>query len=195
MQNIKNFIIKIILFFKGVSIGKNCQFLSLPFFENINSKNLIIGNNVKIGKNVEFLFRKNGKIIIGDFVKIDTAVRMLSANNATIVVGENTKIGKGTIINAGDDVKIGKHCLISGNNYIQTSSHKFDKDQIISYQGYDHGKIDINDDCWIGANSVILHSVILSKGSVVGAMSLVRENTKPNSINFGIPSKFYKFRK
>ena len=194
MKNIKNFIIKVILIIKGASIGKNCEFLSIPHIENMKIKNLTIGNNVRIGKDVEFLFRGNGKIIIGDFVKIDTSVRMLSANESSLIVDENSKIGKGTIINAGANVKIGKNCLISGNNYIQTSSHKFNKDQFISHQGYDHGEININDDCWIGANSVILHSVIISKGSVVGAMSLVRENTKPNSVNFGIPSKFHKFR-
>ena len=132
MKNIKNFIIKLILIVKGVSVGKNCEFLSVPYFENMNSKNLIIGNNVRIGKDVEFLFRGNGKIFIGDFAKIDTSVRMLSANEASLFVDENTKIGKGTIINAGANVKIGKNCLISGNNYIQTSSHKFSKDQFIS---------------------------------------------------------------
>tara|TARA_Y100000590_G_C15668322_1_gene995350 strand:+ start:886 stop:1473 length:588 start_codon:yes stop_codon:yes gene_type:complete len=194
MKQIINIIIKIIFTLKGISYGKNCEFLSYPYIENLKKQNLKIGDNVKIGKNVEFLFRENGKIFINNYTKIDSSVRMLSANNASLIVGENSKIGKNTIINAGENVTIGKNCLISGNNYIQTSSHKYNKNKLINQQGYSHGEIIINDDCWIGANSIILHSVTLSQGTVVGALSLVNENTKPYSINFGIPSKFYKFR-
>ena len=38
MKNIKNFIIKVILIIKGASIGKNCEFLSIPHIENMKIK-------------------------------------------------------------------------------------------------------------------------------------------------------------
>ena len=85
-----------------------------------------------------------------------------------MIIGQNTKIGKSTVINAGDTVEIGQYCLISGNCYIQSSSHRFKKEQNIMYQPHTHKKISIEDDVWVGANSVILMGINVKKGSVIG---------------------------
>ena len=59
--------------------------------------------------------------------------------------------------------------------------------------GEDSG-ITIEDDVWIGANSLILDGVTIRTGSVIGAGSIVTKSTKPYSINFGSPATFYKNR-
>ena len=46
----------------------------------------------------------------------------------------------------------------------------------------------------IGAGCVVFPSVTLGEGSVVGALSLVREDTEAWSVNVGIPAKFQKRR-
>ena len=72
---------------------------------------------------------------------------------------------------------------------MRSSDHKFSKNEIIKNQGHITGKIIIEDDVWLGANVVVLKDVIIKKGSVIGAGSVVTKSTEMYSINAGVPSK------
>ncbi len=50
------------------------------------------------------------------------------------------------------------------------------------------GKIVIEDNCFIGARSIILPGVRIGKGSIVGMSSVVIRDVKPGSIVFGNPA-------
>lgn len=52
-----------------------------------------------------------------------------------------------------------------------------------------YGKIEIKDNCFIGANSTILPGVTIGPNSVVGACSLVRKDVSPNSVYAGNPAR------
>lgn len=194
-SNLINFLIKIYLKFKGSKIGKNFTCANIPIIDaNLNKINLEFGDNVKIGKNVEFFFRNVGKIIISNEVKIDNNVRLLVANKATLKINSGTRVGKNSVINAGDDIMIGEKCLISGNCYIQSSSHSFDKSKNIMDQNYKHEKIVIENDVWIGANSIVLKGVKLKKGSIIGSLTKVESDTEEYSIYSGNPMSLIKKR-
>lgn len=47
----------------------------------------------------------------------------------------------------------------------------------------------IEEDCWIGINSVIMPGVTIGKGSIVGSNSVVTKNIAPYSIAVGAPCK------
>lgn len=51
------------------------------------------------------------------------------------------------------------------------------------------GTIILEDDCWIGAGVIILPNIIVGKGSIVGAGSVVTKDVPPNSIVAGVPAK------
>lgn len=52
-----------------------------------------------------------------------------------------------------------------------------------------YGKIEIKDNCFIGARTTILQGVTIGPNSVVGACSLVNKDVEPNSVYAGIPAK------
>ena len=62
-------------------------------------------------------------------------------------------------------------------------------------QGFDHAPIIIEDDVWIGAHCIILPGVTIKKGSIIGANSVVKEDTEELSINAGRPAKLISHRK
>lgn len=56
------------------------------------------------------------------------------------------------------------------------------------------GSIIIEDDVWIGANSVILSGVRIGQGAVIAAGSVIAKDVEPYSIVAGNPAKFVKYR-
>ena len=55
------------------------------------------------------------------------------------------------------------------------------------------GQIVIEDNVWIGENSVIQQGVTIKKGSVVAANSVVTKNVPSNVIVGGVPAKVIKY--
>jgi len=56
------------------------------------------------------------------------------------------------------------------------------------------GGIVVEDDVWIGANTLILSGVRISRGTVIAAGSVVTKDTEPYSIVGGVPAKHIKYR-
>lgn len=61
-------------------------------------------------------------------------------------------------------------------------------------QGYHEADIIIEDDVWIGANSVITSGVHIGRGAVIGAGSVVTKSIPPYTIAAGTPAKVIKIR-
>lgn len=96
----------------------------------------------------------------------------------------NTIIGPVTI---GDDVNLAQHIVVSGLN------HNYqDPTQTISSQGVATAPIVIDNDVWIGANSVILAGVTIGRHAIVAAGSVVNHHVPPYSIVAGNPAKIIK---
>lgn len=52
--------------------------------------------------------------------------------------------------------------------------------------------VEIQDGCWIGANSTILSGTIIQKGSVIAARSVVRDICETNCLYAGVPARIMK---
>ncbi len=98
-------------------------------------------------------------------------------------LGENTDIGFGTYIQAkhgvhiGENVQIGSHCSIYTENTIEKSSCR----------------ISIRPNTCIGAGTVIIPRkgmthLEIGSNTIIGAMSLVKDDIPDNCIAYGIPA-------
>ena len=76
------------------------------------------------------------------------------------------------------------------------SGHNFRKGTLIVNQGWnvDKRNIIIEDDVWIGANSVILPGITIEQGAVIGAGSVVTKDVPSYAIVAGNPAKIIKYR-
>lgn len=87
-------------------------------------------------------------------------------------------------------IDIGDYVLIGNNVTISSGVHPTEGRLVEIYRrSIIPKKIIIERDVWIGAGAVILPGVTLKKGSVIGANSLVNRDTRPYSINVGVPIK------
>ena len=182
-QHCLSFFIKIYLRGIGVKIGKEVKFFGFPI--------------VRIGA--------KGRIVIGDNVKIvSSTVRNLAGINhrtilcvlsgAEILIGHNSGLS-GTSVFAASKVHIGNNVLIGVNVAIyDTDFHSRDpmKRRENKIEDIATKSVEIEDDVFIGANSIILKGVKIGKGAIIGAGAVVTKDVPSNVIVAGNPARFVK---
>lgn len=109
-----------------------------------------------------------------------------------VQVGENVLLGMYNVIHFcdfGSNVMVADHCqFLSGSKY-----HDFSRVDIpMCQQGGMLKRIQIGDDCWVGAGAIVMASV--GKGSVVGAGAVVTCDVEPYSIVVGNPARLLRKR-
>ena len=155
-------------------------------------------------------FRTSEKLHIGmdcEFVSPEAmsffGVTMISSNcyfnaeGGSISVGDWTAFNKGVHINAscGGNIKIGARCPIGPGVVMRTANHKFKQaNKFIQEQGHECADIVIEDDCWIGANAIILPRVVIGRGAVIGAGAVVTKDIPAYAVAIGIPAKVIRYR-
>lgn len=122
--------------------------------------------------------------VIEDYAIINNAV-------GDIVIGNHARIGLGdTIIgpvSIGDKVNLAQNIVISALNHNYEDVGKSIADQGINIQ-----TVIIENDVWIGANSIILAGVHIGKHVVIGAGSVVTKDIPPYSVALGNPARIVK---
>lgn len=97
-------------------------------------------------------------------------------------LGKETDIGAFTYINAQAGVEIRDHVEIGGGCHIYSVSTIDGK----------RGVVVLEEDCKIGAHSVVLPGVRIGRNTIVGACSLVNKSLPPDVIAYGCPAKIIK---
>lgn len=113
-------------------------------------------------------------------------------------LGSYNYLGNGVIIG---NASIGNYCSIAPNSLVGPANHGMDlfsTSQLIGKRlGYDLFGFEpavLEDDVWIGANSVVLQGVTVGTGAVVGANSFVNRDVPPYAIVAGSPARFLGYR-
>lgn len=117
--------------------------------------------------------------------------------STSLEIGQGTYIGEfNNIRAAGGVIKIGSNCLISQHTSIICANHTVKKDKLINSQPWSTANnfVIIEDDVWIGCGVQILPGVIIGKGAIVAAGSVVTKPVEPYTIVAGIPAKKIKER-
>ena len=146
--------------------------------------------------------RKGSNLYIGDGVTLNSKNKGYHINmhspvklyadrkGAQIRIGDKTRI-HGTCIHAYSSIEIGNNCLIAANCQIfDGNGHNIsfpDVENRINTTGTSK-PIKIEDDVWIGANSIVLPGVTIGKGSVISANSVVIKDIPAMVVAGGNPA-------
>ncbi len=134
---------------------------------------------------------RGSRIIIEDGVNIDAFVKIKPAGGTGDVrIGRDSYINPGTVIYTGNGINIGEAVLIASNCTLAPTNHECRyRDKRILGGGFmpSKGGITIENDVWVGANSVILDGALIRQGCVIAAGSVVRGELEAYGIYAGNP--------
>ncbi|PSL43734.1 acetyltransferase-like isoleucine patch superfamily enzyme [Chitinophaga niastensis] len=118
---------------------------------------------------------------IEDFATINNGM-------GAVTIGDNVRVGIGNVligpVTIGNNVIMAQHVVLSGLNHGYT-----DPDVPVSLQPCSIAAIQVDDDCWIGANSVITAGVHIGKHAVVAGGSVVTKDVPAYSVVAGNPAR------
>ncbi|MDF2943095.1 MAG: putative acetyltransferase [Herbinix sp.] len=116
--------------------------------------------------------------------------------NTVIINPKGISIGKRTIINefchldGRGGLKIGNNVSVSINSMILTTTHLIDS-PIFEYI---EGAVVIEDNVWLGSNSLVLNNSFIKKKCIIGAGAVFKGISEPDSVYIGNPVKLLKKR-
>lgn len=169
-------------------------------------KNVYFGRSVRVSGVPIIDIRHGSKLYVGDGVTLNSRNRGYHINmhspvklfadrdGAEIKIGNKTRI-HGTCVHAYESITIGSNCLIAANCQIMDGSgHDLsfpNTENRINTTGATKPII-IEDNVWVGANSVILPGVTIGKGSIISANSVVTKSIPPSVVAGGNPAVIIK---
>lgn len=139
---------------------------------------------ILVGKNCKISSGPNGNPVGGAFRTSITVTK-----NATLTIGDNTGISN-TEIYCSSKISIGDNVFIGGGVRIyDTNFHSLNPVERLQKPdpGIRISAVEIGNDAFIGAFSIILKGVTVGAGSVIGAGSVVSSHIPPGEIWAGNP--------
>jgi acetyltransferase-like isoleucine patch superfamily enzyme len=135
--------------------------------------------------------QRGSRYVIGPRAVIDAFVKIKPAGGAgDVVIGADSYVNSGCVLYSGHGIRIGANVLIAANCTLAATNHAFtDPDRLIRAQGFQpsRGGIVIEDDVWIGANTVLLDGAHVGRGAVIAAGSVVRGPVAAFTVQGGNP--------
>jgi acetyltransferase-like isoleucine patch superfamily enzyme len=105
-----------------------------------------------------------------------------------VKIGENTWVGPFTLLDGSGGLTIGSNCSVSAG--VQIYSYDTVRWAISGgIESYEYDQVTIEDNCYIGPNTIIAKGVHLRKGTIVGANSFVNKSYPENAKIAGNPAK------
>ena len=170
----------------------------------LKKKGAVLGRNVQIPGKLNLVTSGNNVIGIGDnfYFSSGDAVNPISSNlqgaiylenGASLKIGNNvgmssTRMWVHDSVSIGNNVKIGACVLIT-----DTDAHPLDYlARRTSNEGTKSTPIEIEDDVWVGAHSIILKGVTIGARSIIGAGSVVTKSIPADCVAAGNPCKVIK---
>lgn len=170
-----------LLRFQGVGVDSTADIIGTPFFQRYAGSKIILKRNARLISN-------SWATALG--INHRVVVRTLDSS-ASIIVGEGTGISGGSFC-AAKSIIIGRNCLFGANvTVVDTDFHNANPQKRSSPEcSHTNAKpIVIEDNVFVGTNSIVLKGVTIGQNSVIGAGSVVTKSIPANVIAAGNPCR------
>lgn len=168
--------------------------------------------NVRVGSDVyidtaygfaPFRSEQTPGLVLGDASGAYDRATFVVGPRGTVLVGEYTVLN-GTYIVANERITIGSHCLLAWGSvltdtWIAAGSSPAARRAMLQAAARDPGRhlgavepprpVTLEDNVWLGFDSVVLPGVTLGRGAIVGCKTLVTRDVAPYEVVVGDPMR------
>lgn len=135
-------------------------------------KNLASANIELFSKSSKFVFSKTSEIEFDEKIISDGRFVVIVDQNAKLRIGNSVYFNEGVMISCKSSINIGNGCQFGPDVKIFDNNHKYNAQCGVCAE-HSSAPIIIGDNCWIGANTIILKGTTIGKNTVVGAGCVV----------------------
>lgn len=133
-------------------------------------------NVVRIFKSADVEIAKGGKLVLGKGVAIGARSQCLVVKGATLKMGDMSSLNSDCKIVCQESIEIGNNTIFGPNVLVYDHDHVFDTENGVRRKEYKSSSIVIGNNCWIGANTVILRGTRIGDNCLVGAGCVLKGN-------------------
>ncbi|MEQ3659066.1 MAG: hypothetical protein ABNH21_08925 [Glaciecola sp.] len=167
---------------------------------------LVLGQEVSIGKNVTFIIPEGSTLTIGDYVTIGDSVRIV-ISGGNVDIGDWSTLHSNVLVLSGLGVSIGQHCWFGQNAvldgtgeltirngvrvgmYSQIWSHVAAGEQIEGCTLFGTNPVNIEEDVWLVGTCTVGSGVTIGRKAICMNGSNVTKNVEANTVVAGLPAK------
>ncbi|ULO08640.1 acyltransferase [Paenibacillus sp. 19GGS1-52] len=124
---------------------------------------------------------RNSRLTFKGRVSARTGVT-LAVRNGDLVIGNNVFFNNGCIVTCHERIKIGDNCLFGPNVLFYDHDHIYGHGKIVNKEGYKKAPVELGNNIFVGANSVILKGSIIGDNCVIGAGTIIKGIIPANSL-------------
>lgn len=122
------------------------------------------------------------RITVGNRVSAHSRCRIIALHGGKLTIGSGTGFNVGCIVICRKQITIGRNVSFGPNVMIYDHDHIMNAEQGVKGADYRYGEIEIGDNCWIGAGSMILRDTRIGKNCVIAAGSVVKGEIPDNTV-------------
>ncbi len=130
----------------------------------------------------EITMDKGSKLKIGNKFRQRSHSRLRVRKNANLIIGNNISLNHGCMIVCRKSISISDGVQFGPNVLLYDHDHDYKTDGGINAGLFKTAPIEIGENVWIGAGSIILRGTKIGANSVVAAGSIVKGNFPENAL-------------
>ena len=124
---------------------------------------------------------RDGVFNIKKNVQLSRDVDIFVGKSGELSIGSKTFFNLRCMISCQHNIKIGSHCLFGPDVKIYDNNHVVKKNLGIIHGEHKTKPISIGDNCWVGANVIILSGVEIGDNCIIGAGTILTKSVPENT--------------
>lgn len=189
----------------------NQKLIEYDWFPGSIPPNVVLGNDVYIDSSYGFAAfhsKLETGFELGNACGIYDRASFIVGPEGSISVGDFT-ILNGTSIICNEKVTIGRHCMLAWGSVITdswegvASSSILERREALRALASDQNRllppmtapqpVVLEDNVWVGFDSVILPGVTLGRGCIIGSKTVISQDVEPYAVVVGSPSRIVRY--
>lgn len=149
-------------------------YLKLGLAKLFHFRNMSFGALPRISAGTEISVDRGARFFVGNKFNMRGSARIRVRGKGQLVIGDNVSVNVNNMIACHENIQIGSDVQFSPNVQIYDHDHDFSVVGGIAAGKYKTAPVVIGNNCWIGANTVILRGTKLGDNCIVGAGSVIK---------------------